>query len=66
MNLQRALAILAKFFAVNGDVFLHSLSKETIISWGQQIKDATVEDLGDVYQLTQPQHAFLIGEVLSF
>ena len=66
MNLQRALTILAKFFAVNGDVFSHSLSKATIIAWAQQIKDATIEDLGDCYQLTQQQHAFLIGEILGF
>ena len=66
MTLQRAISLLAKFFAVNGDVFTRSLSKTTIISWAQQIKDATKDELGDRYQLTQPQHAFLIGEILSF
>jgi len=66
VNLNRALTILAKFFAVNGDVFTHSLSKATIIAWAQQIKDSSDKELGDLYQLTQPQHAFLIGEILSF
>ena len=66
MNFNRAISLLAKFFAVNGDVFSRSLSKQTIIGWAQQIKDQTVKELGDQYQLTQKQHAFLVGEVLTF
>jgi len=66
MTLQRAIGLLAKFFAMNGEVFTSSLSKTTIIAWAQQIKDETKEELGDMYQLTQPQHAFLIGEISTF
>ena len=65
MNLQRALAILTKFFVVNGDCF-RSLSKTSTIEWAQQIKDSTKVKMGDCYLLTQPQHAFLIGEILNF
>lgn len=61
MKLNRALQILAKFFAVNEDVFSHSLNKVTIIGWAEQVKAQ-----GDHYKLTQPQHAFLIGEIVSF
>jgi hypothetical protein len=61
MKLNRALQILAKFFSVGEDVFYHSLSKTTIIDWAEQVKAQ-----GDKYLLTQPQHAFLIGEILTF
>jgi hypothetical protein len=66
MNLQRAISLLAKFFAVDGEVFTRSLAKTTVIAWAQEIKDNTVEQLGDRYKLTQPQHAFLIGELAGF
>ena len=66
MNLQRSLTLLTKFFAVDGEVFTKYLAKVTIIAWAQQIKDATKNELGDMYKLTQPQHAFLIGEIKGF
>jgi hypothetical protein len=72
MTLNRALQILAKFFAVGEDVFSHQLSKTTIISWAEQIKAGEVKDFdGKVippgnYRLTQEQHSFLTGEIFSF
>jgi len=66
MNFKRALSILAKFFVMNEEAFSHALSKATIIAWAEQVKEQTVQELGDVYQLTQQQHAFLIGEIFSF
>jgi len=66
MKLEKALNILAKFFAVDDEIFIKSLSKKSIIEWAQQIVDQTVNELGDNYKLTQPQHAFLIGEMVTF
>ena len=72
MKLNRALQILAKFFSVNEDVFSHSLSKETIIRWAEQVKAGEVrDDEGKIvppgnYRLTHQQHAFLVGDILSF
>ena len=67
MNLKRALQVLAKFFAVNGDVF-DKLSKSSVISWAEQVQAGQVRDMpapGN-YRLNQQQQAFLIGEIQGF
>lgn len=66
MNYNRALNLLAKFFSVGGDVFSDALSRKTIIGWAESVKAATKEDLGDQFKLSQPQHAFLIGQIRTF
>jgi hypothetical protein len=66
MNYNRALNLLAKFFSVGADVFSEALSRKTIIHWAESVKAATVENLGDQFKLTQPQHAFLIGQIRTF
>ena len=67
MKIKRAVQILAKFFAVNADIF-EPLSSATIIGWAGQIQEGQVKDMpapGN-YRLTQQQQAFLIGEILVF
>ena len=67
MNLKRALTLLAKFFAVNGDVF-ENLNKTSIISWAEQVQAGQVKDMpapGN-YRLTQEQHSFLTGQIQGF
>jgi hypothetical protein len=64
MNINRALTVLAKKFAVNSDIF-KSLSKETVISWGEQVEVGNLAEkrTGDnTYLLTRHQHAFLTGD----
>jgi hypothetical protein len=69
MNINRAVSVLAKKFAVNADTF-KSLSKSTVIAWGEAVATATEQekrtDTVNLYKLTQPQHAFLIGEIKEF
>ena len=60
MNLNRALQILAKFFAVNPDIF-KPVHKDELIAWGEQVKTG-----GPLYKLTRNRHAFLAGEIQSF
>jgi hypothetical protein len=55
MNINRALQILAKFFAVTVDTFERQ-SKEKLIEWATQVKQPN-------YQLTWAQHSFLIGRI---
>ena len=57
MKIKRAVYKLAKFFAVDADIF-RPLPNKTIIAWAARI--------GTGYQLSRIEHAFLIGEVTSF
>lgn len=72
MTFNRALQLLSKFFAVDTDVFQKGLSRQTIITWADQIKNGEVkEESGKIippgtYRLTRDQHAFLTGEILNF
>ncbi len=69
INLNRALSLLTKKFVVNTDIF-RPLSKATIILWGEEVLAAIELEkrtgLENLYKLTQPQHAFLIGEIQGF
>jgi hypothetical protein len=67
MNIKRAVQILAKFFAVNADIFV-PLSSATIIDWAGQVQEGQVRDMPapGTYRLTQQQQAFLIGEIKAF
>lgn len=64
MNLNRALAVLAKKFAVDSDVF-KACSKQTVTNWGEQVAAGSLSEKAtgvNSYQLTRHQHAFLIGD----
>lgn len=65
MNLNRALAVLAKKFTVNSDTF-RGVSKETLISWAQSVADGAMAEKvtgKNTYKLTRHQHAFLVGDL---
>lgn len=64
MNLNRALTLLAKKFAVNSDVF-QTCSKDTVIKWAEQIQDGMDNEKRtgiNTYTLSRNQHAFLISD----
>jgi hypothetical protein len=54
------------------EVFSKYLPKPTIINWAEQVEAGKVKDADRKivppghYRLTQEQHAFLTGEILSF
>jgi hypothetical protein len=72
MKLNQALHMLAKFFQLDEEIFSKYLGKEKIIAWAEQVKVGEIKgpDGKDIipskYRLTQEQHAFLIGEILTF
>ena len=67
MNIKRAVTLLSKFFAVNGDIF-SSLSKPSTIAWAERVQAGQKKDVPApcTYLLSQQEHAFLIGEIKGF
>lgn len=60
MKFPTAVNILTKFFVVDSDIF-KSLPKETVVGWALKVKSSRND-----YKLSQPEHAFLVGELRTF